>query len=120
MKRFSNSQTITVVEEKVLEKSKNTLYLVLRQKGFADEIIEKVNEEIEKRLEQYLNGIIDKLKDMKFDNPEEALKWLLLKQLIIILEDMYKEKMLNLCEGDKKIIFDILNDKGEENKEKKP
>ena len=36
MKRFSNSQTITVVEEKVLEKSKNTLYLVLRQKGFAE------------------------------------------------------------------------------------
>ena len=120
MKRFYGSQTITSVEEKILKKSNNTLFLVLRQKGFEDQIIEDLNKEVEKRLEQFLNQISEKLKEMKFDNPEEAIKCLMLKQIIKILDDLEKEKMLNLCEGDKKLIFDILNDKGEENKEKTP
>ena len=93
-------------------------YIFLRQKGFADEIIEKINKEIEKRLESILNKIIHKLENMHFDNPEESLEGFLLKQVIQILDDMQIEKLLDISEEDKKIIFDILNNKDDKNKEK--
>ena len=115
----TQTQTITVLEKQITEESKKTLYLVLRKKGFADEIIEEINKEVEKRLELYLNKIIHKLENMHFDNPEEALKCLLLKQVIKILDEMEKEKLLSIGEEDKKIINDILNSR-DENKEKKP
>ena len=118
MKNTTQTQTITVLEKQITEKSNKTLYLVLRQKGFADEIIEKINKEVEKRLESILNKKIHKLENMHFDNSEESLECFLLKQVIKILDDMQKEKLLNISEEDKKIIFDILNNKDEKNKEK--
>ena len=45
----SHSKTITVVEEKVSKKAKNTLYLVLKKRGFEEEVIEKMNTELERR-----------------------------------------------------------------------
>ena len=126
MKNYNNTQTITVLEENIIKKSRNTLHLVLRQRGFADDIIDSINNEVEKRLQQYLNKIASKMDSMNFDNPEESIKCLLLKKIIEILEEMSKEKIANLSEEDKKLIFDILNGKdGEapksgENNEKNP
>ena len=114
MKTNSSSITLTCVEEKISKETKKTLYLVLRRKGLTDESIEKINKEAEKRLSEFIERIMPELKNMKFDNPEEALKYLLLKQMIKILDDMSKEKILFLCEEDKKKVFDIL-----ENKDKK-
>ena len=111
MKKNSPSSTLTLVEEKITNETKKTLYLVLRQKGMADEAIEKVNNEVEKRLAKFIEQIMPELKNMKFDNPEEALKCLFLKQMIKILDDMSKEKMLLLSEEDKKLVFDILSNK---------
>ena len=118
MKNTTQTQTITVLEKKITQKSNKTLYLVLKQKGFADEIIEKINEEVEKRLESFLKKKMQKLENMHFDNPEESLEYFLIKQVIKILDDMKKEKLLNISEEDKKIISDILNNKDEKNKEK--
>ena len=42
------SQTITLVEQKVTTKAKRTLYLVLKRKGFADEIVEYIDYKLEK------------------------------------------------------------------------
>ena len=111
MKNYNNTQTITVLEENIIKKSRNTLHLVLRQRGFADDIIDSINNEVEKRLQQYLNKIASKMDNMNFDNPEESIKCLLLKKIIEILEEISKEKIANLSEEDKKLIFDILNGK---------
>ena len=48
---------------------------------------------------------------MHFDNPEEALEYLLVKQMMNILDDMFKERIVNLKEADKKLVFDILQKK---------
>lgn len=53
----SHSKTITVVEEKVSKKAKNTLYLVLKKRGFEEEVIEKMNTELERRFLEVLKRI---------------------------------------------------------------
>jgi translation initiation factor 2 alpha subunit (eIF-2alpha) len=113
------SQTITLVEKNVATKAKKTLYLVLKKKGFADEVIDSIDKELEKRLIEYLKNIAPKLNEMKFDDPEKALECLLVKQMIKILDDMLKERMLNLKEEDKKNLFDLLKNE-DEKKSKSP
>jgi Mg/Co/Ni transporter MgtE len=114
------SQTLTLVEQNVSLKTRKTLYLVLKRKGLADEIIENIDKEVEKRLIEYLNNIAPKLNQMNFDDPVEALECLLLKQVVKILDDMIKEKMLNLNEEDKKRLFDLFQNENEKNKAKNP
>ena len=46
MKNYNNTQTITVLEENIIKKSRNTLHLVLRQRGFADDIIDSIKDGI--------------------------------------------------------------------------
>jgi Mg/Co/Ni transporter MgtE len=114
------SQTLTLVEQNVSLKTRKTLYLVLKRKGLADEIIESIDKELEKRLIEYLKNIAPKLNQMNFDDPVEALECLLLKQVVKILDDMIKEKMLNLNEEDKKRLFDLFQNENEKNKAKNP
>jgi Mg/Co/Ni transporter MgtE len=114
------SQTLTLVEQNVALKKSKTLYLVLKRKGLADEIIESIDKELEKRLIEYLKNIAPKLNQMNFDDPVEALECLLLKQVVKILDDMIKEKMLNLNEEDKKRLFDLFQNENEKNKAKNP
>ena len=120
---FNNnySQTVTCVEEKFIKKTHEKLYLVLKKKGLAEQIIEKISEESEKRIKEYLMKILPKLNEMHFDNPEEALETLMLKQMIKILDDMYKERLLLLSEKDKQLLFEHLGkkDDAEEKKEDK-
>ena len=114
------SQTLTLVEQNVALKTSKTLYLVLKKKGLADEIIDNIDKEVEKRLIEYLKNIAPKLNQMNFDDPVEALECLLLKQVVKILDDMIKEKMLNLNEEDKKRLFDLFQNENEKNKAKNP
>jgi Mg/Co/Ni transporter MgtE len=114
------SQTLTLVEQNVSLKTRKTLYLVLKRKGLADEIIESIDKELEKRLIEYIKNIAPKLNQMNFDDPVEALECLLLKQVVKILDDMIKEKMLNLNEEDKKRLFDLFQNENEKNKAKNP
>jgi Mg/Co/Ni transporter MgtE len=114
------SQTLTLVEQNVSLKTRKTLYLVLKRKGLADEIIENIDKEVEKRLIEYLNNIAPKLNQMNFDDPVEALECLLLKQVVKILDDMIKEKMIYLNEEDKKRLFDLFQNENDKNKAKNP
>ena len=116
----SHYKTITVVEEKVSKKAKNTLYLVLKKRGFGEEVIEKMDTELERRFLEVLKRITPRLSEMHFDNPEEALEYILLKEIIKILDDFIKENMLNLNEDDKKIVIDLLGKQNEENKNQNP
>ena len=114
------SQTLTLVEQNVALKTSKTLYLVLKRQGLADEIIENIDKDVEKRLIEYLNNIAPKLNQMNFDDPVEALECLLLKQVVKILDDMIKEKMIYLNEEDKKRLFDLFQNENDKNKAKNP
>ena len=65
--------TITTVEEKVLKKGKNVLYLILKPKNIEDQIIEDINEEMEKRFKNCIEKIIPKIKNVEFDDNENSL-----------------------------------------------
>jgi hypothetical protein len=119
MIKGNNSQTITLVEQKVTKKAKKTLYLVLKKKGFADEIIDNIDRELEQRFIEYLKTIAPKLNQMTFDDPEKALECLMLKQMIKILDSMLTERMLILNEEDKKRLFDLLDKKDDQSKDPK-
>ena len=119
MIKGNNSQTITLVEQKVTKKAKKTLYLVLKKMGFADEIIDNIDRELEQRFIEYLKTIAPKLNQMTFDDPEKALECLMLKQMIKILDSMLTERMLILNEEDKKRLFDLLEKKDDQSKDPK-
>lgn len=115
MKRASISQTITEVEIKVTKKARNKLYLVLREKGMIQRVIDEINDEAEKRFINSINILLPKLNEMHFDNPEEILTCLFLKKMIEILDQMLKEKILLLNDKDKNLLFETI-EKGEEEK----
>ena len=118
MKRNTYLHTATCVEEKVIKKTNEKLYLVLKKKGLPEQIIDEINAESQNRLEDYLLQILPKLKNMYFDNPEEALECLILKQMIIILDNMFKERLPFLSERDKKALFEHLEKPGDEEEKK--
>lgn len=120
MKKGTTSQTQTVLEEKILEKAKNKLYLVLKKKGFAEKIIDEINSEMEKRFAEIFKKSSAKLNEMKFDNPVVALECFLLKKMVKILDDIIKEILPNLSEKDKKAIFDLLEKNDNEKKDDAP
>ena len=118
MKRNTYLHTVTCVEEKVIKKTNEKLYLVLKKKGLPEQIIDEINAESQNRLEDYLLQILPKLKNMYFDNPEEALECLILKQMIIILDNMFKERLPFLSERDKKALFETLEKPNDEEEKK--
>ena len=93
---------IPLVEKKVTKKAKNNLYLVFNKRD-TQEIIANIDKEFEKKLNEYLSTISKKFNQFNFDNPEKVLKYLLLNQMIKILDDMLKERILNLNEEVKKM-----------------
>ena len=69
----TTTQTMTLVQN-CSENGKRYLHLVLREKPFAEKIVEELKAEIEKRLEIYLNSQIfpqlEKKNISEFKNPE--------------------------------------------------
>lgn len=118
-RRNTYLHTATCVEEKVIKKTNEKLYLVLKKKGLPEQIIDEINAESQNRLEDYLLQILPKLKNMYFDNPEEALECLILKQMIIILDNMFKERLPFLSERDKKALFETLEKPNDEEEKKR-
>jgi hypothetical protein len=114
------SQTTTLLEERVTTKARKTLYLVLKKKGLTEEAIENIDKELEKRLIEYLSNIAPKLNQTNFDDPEKALECLLLKQMIKILDDILKEKMLSLNEEDKKNLLGLFEKEDEKKRSQNP
>lgn len=96
--------TITTVEEKVLKKGKNVLYLILKPKNIEDQIIEDINEEMEKRFKNCIEKIIPKIKNVEFDDNENSLKYIMISGLIKVLNEMLKEIKMTLSYNDQMLI----------------
>lgn len=109
--------TITTVEEKVLKKGKNVLYLILKPKNIEDQIIEDINEEMEKRFKNCIEKIIPKIKNVEFDDNENSLKYIMISGLIKVLNEMLKEIKMTLSYNDQMLIEKEI--KLDENHEKR-
>ena len=109
--------TITTVEEKVLKKGKNVLYLILKPKNIEDQIIEDINEEMEKRFKNCIEKIIHKIKNVEFDDNENSLKYIMISGLIKVLNEMLKEIKMTLSYNDQMLIEKEI--KLDENHEKR-
>lgn len=111
---YSHTQTITEYEKKVLKKGKKALYLVLRQKTFSDKIIDELEIEIERKFKNFLMDIAPKLKNIKLEDKENGLKYILIKGLINILNQMLNERMIILSDNDRNIVNSIFEEKDDE------
>ena len=59
--------TITIVQEKVLNKGKNSLSYT-ETKKFREQIIDDIDEEVEKRFKDYIKKMTPKLLNSEFDD----------------------------------------------------
>ena len=104
---------ITAQYYKFIEKGKKIYYLVLKKKPFQKEIIEQLESQLKSKINEFLDKIIDKFKEIKFDNIEQSLKYILLKGLILILEKELNKNKIHLSEGEKKILKEIMENDDE-------
>ena len=101
-----------------VKKGKKVLYLVLKKKPSSKDMLQKLEKEVEERLKNYLIEIAPKLNALKLDNPEESLKYIILKGLINILKSMINEHSISLSEEDRSILNDIMKEDDDKEKEK--
>jgi len=97
----SSTYTLTSIVEYAKEKAKKALYLVLTKKPLSVKSLEKVNKEIELKLNKFLDKIIPQLKKINPQDPEKFLKYMMLKATLNILDKIMKENYMNLSENDK-------------------
>ena len=109
-----NHTTVTRVYNKCSNEGKRALHLVLKRKTQERIIIE----EIEKELEIHFLQIQTKLQNTKFDDPEKALRAILLQAIVSILEGMIKKYFGELSKADQDFIKEIMNE--EEKKKQEP
>ena len=102
------SSGIMTLTQTVFKRGNQILYLVLQRKPFADEIIDEVRAELEKRLYGFLQSIIPKLQNIKFSNPEQSLKIIILNAIIKILNQMIKEDIIKLNENDLLTFYNMV------------
>jgi hypothetical protein len=101
------TETVTKLIHKAVEKGKKVYYIVL--KSFHKEIIEQIEKELEVKMIEFMEKIAPKLKEDKFENKEQSLKYIILKGLIIILEKELAKNKINLSNQDKKILKEIMD-----------
>ena len=102
------SSGIMTLTQTVFKRGNQILYLVIQRKPFADEIIDEVRAELEKRLYGFLQSIIPKLQNIKFSNPEQSLKIIILNAIIKILNQMIKEDIIKLNENDLLTFYNMV------------
>ena len=110
MQRGNSSSVTMTLTQTVLQRGNKILYLILKRKPFIDEIIDEVKADIEQRLNVYLVSIIPKLQNIKFKNPEQALKVIILNAIMKILKQMMNEDIIKLDENDLILFYNIVKD----------
>lgn len=108
MQRENSSSVTMTLTQNLLQRGNQILYLVLQRKPFVDEIIDEVRANIEKRLYEYLVSIIPKLQNIKFKNPEQSLKIIILNAIMKILKQMINEDIIKLNENDLMLFYNIV------------
>lgn len=115
------TQTCTSTNTKILtyakKKAKQSLYLVLKKKSFATEVIEELNEEVEKRLTNFIQRLVKNLEERQCGDPETLLKYTILKAIVKTLDNIMKENYIQMTENDKIAVERIYNgdDDGNDN-----
>jgi len=116
-----STYNFSTIVEYAKEKAKKTLYLVLIKKPLSVKSLEKINNEIEVKLEKFLDKILPKLNEINPQDPEKFLKYMMLKATLNILEKIMEKNYLKLTENDKisakKIYESNNNDLNETNNE---
>lgn len=116
-----STYNLSTIVEYAKEKAKKTLYLVLIKKPLSVKSLEKINNEIEVKLEKFFDKILPKLNEIKPQDPEKFLKYMMLKATLNILEKIMEKNYLKLTENDKisakKIYENNNNDLNETNNE---
>jgi hypothetical protein len=108
---------ITTLYHKYIEKKKKVIYLILKKKPFQKEIIDQLESQLESKMNEFFDKIIDKIKETNFNNTEQSLKYILLKGLVLILEKELNKNKIDLSEGEKNTLKEIMeNDDIHENK----
>lgn len=93
--------TLTSIIDYAKEKAKKTLYLVLIKKPLSAKSLEKINKEIELKLNKFLDKIIPKLNEINPQDKEKFLKYIMLKATLNILDKIMAENYMKLTENDK-------------------
>lgn len=116
-----STYNLSTIVEYAKKKAKKTLYLVLIKKPLSVKSLEKINNEIEVKLEKFLDKILPKLNEINPQDPEKFLKYMMLKATLNILEKIMEKNYLKLTENDKisakKIYESNNNDLNETNNE---
>ena len=110
MQRENSSSVTMTLTQIVLQRGNQILYLVLHKKPFVDEIIDEVRDDIEQRLNECLVRIIPKLQNIKFKNPEQSLKVIILNVIMEILKQMINEDIIKLDENDLMLLYNIIDE----------
>ena len=110
---MNRAHSITQYENKAIKKAKNALYLVLKKKTFADEIITSLQNEVEQRFKRFINDIAKDLENIQLEDEETGLKYIIIKGIINILNRMLQERMVTLSDKDKQLINDIFEKENE-------
>jgi hypothetical protein len=105
----NNYYQINEAKSNLLNNTKKAMNQILKKNSFAENIIRNLEIEVEKRFQIFLNNKLPSLKSKKFDDPENSLKYIMLKAIINILDDLFYEKMITISESDKILIRNILN-----------
>ena len=106
--------TSTNILQYAKSKARKSLYLVLKKKPFAKEIVEELNEEVERRLTNFIEKLVKKMEERQNDDPEKLLKYTILKAIVRILDNIMKENYIQMTEDDKAAVEIIFGD-GDDN-----
>lgn len=106
----SNNSIITQIETSSIKKSREILYIVLKEKPISEEVKQELEREIENRLVKFIQSISPKLQNMYFENKEQSLKVIILRGLINILQKMIEEHKMQLSESDQKALQEIMKE----------
>ena len=106
-----NTQSVVLVEyeKALLSKAKSVLYLVLKKKDWIQELIDQVNQDLEIRFQNFIQQISLYLENSKLKNNEIAVKCIMLKGVVNILNKMMEERLSILSDEDKILINDAFS-----------
>jgi len=105
-------RTLILVENEkttLISKTRNVLFIVLKKKDWAQELIEQVNKDMEIRYQNFIQQILPYLENPKLKNNINAIKCIMLKGVINILNKMMEERLSILSDTDKNLINEAFS-----------
>ena len=115
---INKNQTITEVANNIKLNGRKVLYLVLKPKNFANDVIDSIQDDVEKRFNTIYEKMLHKLNKMEFDDRENCIKYMLIRKFIGILDQILDEIKINLSLKDKNIIDSEMEKENKDNENK--